>query len=120
MILFQTLSQFLILLKIACVGIFSGFLIYFFNLFKIKNKKFNFVNNFFNFLLYFFIFLIFYFSNLIFNYGEIRPVYLFTFFFLTILTKQIISKVVAKIKNKCYNNHKERKDGRKEKLVEKS
>lgn len=120
MILFQTLSQFLILLKIACTGIFSGFLIYFFKLFYIKNKKFDFVNNFFNFFLYFSVFLIFYFSNLFFNFGELRTIYLLSFLVATILTKHTLSKVVAKIKNKCYNKHKGRKDGRKENLVEKS
>ena len=119
MILNQTLTQFLIMLKIASAGIFSVFLIYLFKFFYIKNKKFNFVNKSFEFLLYLLIFFTFYFSNLFFNFGDIRPIFVVVFFSSLLISKFTVSKVVAKIKNKCYNKNKEEKNGRKEKMVEK-
>lgn len=119
MILNQTLIHFLIMLKIAATGIFSIFIFYFFKLFYIKNKKFNFVNKFFNFLSYFSVFLMFYFSNLFFNFGEIRPIFVIIFFSAFFTAKTIFSKVVAKTKHKCYNKLEGEKHEREKEVVEK-
>lgn len=120
MILYQTLNQFLIFLKIACAGIFSNLIIIIFDIIKIKNKKFNFVNNFFQFFAYCAVFFIYFSCNLKLNYGEFRLFFTLTFFVSFFVFRFLIKKFVAKTKLRCYNKQKEKSDERTEKLVEKS
>ena len=120
MILYQTLNQLLIFLKIACAGIFSNFIIIFFDLINIKNKKFKFVNYFFQFFTYSIVFLIYFFLNLKLNYGQLRLYFFASYFFLFSFFRFLFKKILAKLKSRCYNNHKRKNDGQFEKVVEKS
>ena len=117
--LYETLSQPFILLILSAIGIFCGIifdfkniLIYFFK----KNKIISQILLFFSILLIFFIF---YFTNLIINFGEIRFFSIYIFCLAFAIERFFVNNFLANNVAKCYNKFKEKRDGRRKKMVEK-
>lgn len=101
--LYQTLSQPIIILLFVIIGFCCGLI---FDLFLLINYFFN--NNkiskqIFYFLSILLVFIIFYFSNLNFNFGQIR-FYPFLLFFSSLVLERItLGNIFAKLYHKCYN-----------------
>ena len=104
--LYQTLSQPLIILLLIIFGFLSGLLFDFFSLINyfLNNNKIT--KQIFYFLSVFPIFIIFYYLNLKFNYGQFRFYTILLFFGALILERISLGNLFAKMYDRCYNLNK--------------
>ena len=104
--LYQTLSQPLIILLFIIFGFLSGLLFDFFSLINyfLNNNKIT--KQIFYFLSVFPIFIIFYYLNLKFNYGQFRFYTILLFFGALILERISLGNLFAKMYDRCYNLNK--------------
>lgn len=104
--LYQTLSQPLIILLLIIFGFLSGLLFDFFSLINyfLNNNKIT--KQIFYFLSIFPIFIIFYYLNLKFNYGQFRFYTILIFFGALILERISLGNLFAKMYDRCYNLNK--------------
>lgn len=117
--LYETLSQPVILLILSSIGLFSGIIFDLKNILFCLFKKNKIINQFLLFFSILILFLIYYFVNLKINYGEIRFFSIFIFFLAFSIERFFVQNFLANKVLKCYNNSKEKRNARRKKVVEK-
>lgn len=118
--LYESLSQPIIFLFLSLSGFLSGFLFDLKNILSIYFRRNKIISQILLFFAVFLTFFICFFINLKINYGEFRFFSIVAFAISFILQRLIVKNFLAKPVIKCYNKLKEKHNGRKTKMVEKT
>lgn len=111
--LYETVSQPLIIFAFVLCGIISGIFFDFKTIFNNIFKKNNILKHLFSFFCTFLVFFLYFFINLKFNYGTFRFFTILIFFSSFFIERIIMTKFLAKPLIKCYNIAKEKRNGKK-------